>query len=89
MWLLLDYFQCGVNPVVVHGGGPQIAAMLKRLEIPTSFVEVSNVYSTLARPMLGAFVDLENMYLQCGSIPLQCGIIAFVYSAVPFLYSAV
>ncbi|CAN0492414.1 unnamed protein product, partial [Ectocarpus sp. 8 AP-2014] len=28
--------QCGVNPVVVHGGGPQIAAMLKRLEIPTS-----------------------------------------------------
>ncbi|CAM9615696.1 unnamed protein product [Discosporangium mesarthrocarpum] len=31
--------QCGVNPVVVHGGGPQIAAMLKRLEIPTSFVE--------------------------------------------------
>ena len=39
--LLLDHFQCGVNPVVVHGGGPQIAAMLKRLDIPTSFVEVS------------------------------------------------
>lgn len=35
-------FQCGVNPVVVHGGGPQIAAMLKRLDIPTSFVEVSS-----------------------------------------------
>ncbi|CAM9744603.1 unnamed protein product [Ascophyllum nodosum] len=31
--------QCGVKPVVVHGGGPQIAAMLKRLDIPTSFVE--------------------------------------------------
>ncbi|MEM7528926.1 MAG: acetylglutamate kinase [Pseudomonadota bacterium] len=29
--------QCGVNPVVVHGGGPQINAMLKRLEIPTEF----------------------------------------------------
>lgn len=34
--------QCGVNPVVVHGGGPQIAAMLKRLDIPTAFVEVSS-----------------------------------------------
>ncbi len=31
--------QLGVNPVVVHGGGPQIAAMLDRLAIQTSFVE--------------------------------------------------
>ena len=29
--------QAGVNPVVVHGGGPQIGAMLKRLEIPSEF----------------------------------------------------
>ncbi|MEM6489059.1 MAG: acetylglutamate kinase [Pseudomonadota bacterium] len=29
--------QCGVNPVVVHGGGPQINAMLRRLEIATEF----------------------------------------------------
>lgn len=28
----------GVNPVVVHGGGPQIAAMLKRLAIKSEFV---------------------------------------------------
>ncbi|MEZ5855071.1 MAG: acetylglutamate kinase [Hyphomicrobiaceae bacterium] len=28
----------GVNPVVVHGGGPQIGAMLKRLEIKSDFV---------------------------------------------------
>src|SRR5690606_3501581 len=28
----------GVNPVVVHGGGPQIAAMLKKLEIQSAFV---------------------------------------------------
>ena len=28
----------GVNPVVVHGGGPQIAAMLKKLEIKSEFV---------------------------------------------------
>lgn len=28
----------GVNPIVVHGGGPQIAAMLKKLEIKSAFV---------------------------------------------------
>jgi acetylglutamate kinase len=31
--------QVGVNPVVVHGGGPQINAMLKRLQIQSTFVE--------------------------------------------------
>ncbi len=29
----------GVNPVVVHGGGPQINAMLKRLAIQSTFVD--------------------------------------------------
>ncbi|WP_203566697.1 acetylglutamate kinase [Aestuariimicrobium ganziense] len=29
--------RCGVHPVVVHGGGPQISSMLKRLEIPSEF----------------------------------------------------
>lgn len=28
---------CGVHPVVVHGGGPQISAMLERLGIPGDF----------------------------------------------------
>lgn len=28
---------CGIHPVVVHGGGPQISAMLKRLGIPGDF----------------------------------------------------
>jgi acetylglutamate kinase len=31
--------QVGVNPVVVHGGGPQIDAMLKRLDIVTPRVD--------------------------------------------------
>ena len=31
--------QVGVNPVVVHGGGPQINAMLKRLDVKSSFVQ--------------------------------------------------
>jgi acetylglutamate kinase len=30
--------QSGVNPIVVHGGGPQIASMLKKLEISSNFV---------------------------------------------------
>src|SRR5271165_6441276 len=31
--------QVGLNPVVVHGGGPQINAMLKRLAIQSTFVD--------------------------------------------------
>jgi acetylglutamate kinase len=31
--------QVGINPVVVHGGGPQIDAMLKRLDIQTPRVD--------------------------------------------------
>ncbi len=31
--------QVGVNPVVVHGGGPQINAMLQRLAIESTFVD--------------------------------------------------
>lgn len=31
--------QVGINPVVVHGGGPQIGAMLERLKIKSDFVD--------------------------------------------------
>lgn len=31
--------QVGVNPVVVHGGGPQINTMLKRLAITSTFID--------------------------------------------------
>jgi acetylglutamate kinase len=31
--------QVGMNPVVVHGGGPQIAAMLDKLKIQSTFVD--------------------------------------------------
>ncbi len=33
--VLMKYF--GINPVVVHGGGPDITRMLKRLNIPSKF----------------------------------------------------
>ena len=29
----------GIKPVIVHGGGPQIGAMLKKLNIETKFIE--------------------------------------------------
>ncbi|MEM6890283.1 MAG: acetylglutamate kinase [Pseudomonadota bacterium] len=35
--------QVGVNPVVVHGGGPMINAMLERLNITSEFVEGKRV----------------------------------------------
>ena len=31
--------QVGINPIVVHGGGPQIGAMLDRLKIQSSFID--------------------------------------------------
>src|SRR5579863_3451311 len=31
--------QTGIDPVVVHGGGPQIGAMLTKLDIPSTFVD--------------------------------------------------
>ena len=31
--------QVGLNPIVVHGGGPQIGAMLERLKIKSSFID--------------------------------------------------
>ena len=35
--------QCNVNPVVVHGGGPMINDMLKRLDIHSEFVDGKRV----------------------------------------------
>jgi len=31
--------QTGMEPIVVHGGGPQIGSMLKKLEIPSQFID--------------------------------------------------
>src|SRR5512134_413960 len=31
--------QVGINPIVVHGGGPQINDMLKRLNIKSEFID--------------------------------------------------
>lgn len=46
----------GVNPVVVHGGGPQISAMLTRLQIPSTFVDGLRITDA-------AMVDVIEMVL--------------------------
>jgi len=56
----------GMNPVVVHGGGPQIGDLLKRLAIPTRFVEttlslVSEIDEILGRYIRGQLV--ESMFV--------------------------
>jgi acetylglutamate kinase len=52
--------QVGINPVVVHGGGPQIKAMLERLQIRSDFVDGLRVTD-------GATVEVVEMVL-AGSI---------------------
>src|SRR5580704_14581986 len=48
--------QVGINPVVVHGGGPQINAMLKRLAIQSTFIDGLRVTD-------GAMVEVVEMVL--------------------------
>src|SRR5579862_3289304 len=55
--------QVGINPIVVHGGGPQIGAMLDRLKIKSSFIDGLRVTD-------GETVDIVEMVL-CGSINKQ------------------
>ena len=55
--------QVGINPVVVHGGGPQIKAMLDRLKIKSQFVEGLRVTDA-------ATVEIVEMVL-AGSINKQ------------------
>jgi acetylglutamate kinase len=48
--------QVGINPVIVHGGGPQINAMLARLKIESTFVDGLRVTD-------GAMVEVVEMVL--------------------------
>jgi acetylglutamate kinase len=55
--------QVGINPIVVHGGGPQIGEMLERLKIKSSFVDGLRVTDA-------ATVEIVEMVL-AGSINKQ------------------
>ncbi len=55
--------QVGINPVIVHGGGPQINAMLERLEIKSTFVDGLRITDA-------AMVEVVEMVLS-GSVNKQ------------------
>ncbi len=55
--------QVGVNPVIVHGGGPQINAMLDRLKIKSEFIDGLRVTDA-------AMVEVVEMVL-AGSVNKQ------------------
>ena len=52
--------QCNVHPIIVHGGGPQIGDMLKRLGVQSEFIDGLRVTDKET-------VDVVEMVL-CGSI---------------------
>ena len=62
----------GMNPVVVHGGGPQIGDLLKRLDIESRFVDGYRVTDSetmdIVEMVLGANVNKEivNLINQAG-----------------------
>ncbi len=51
----------GMNPIVVHGGGPQIGELLERLQIPTKFVDGMRVTDSatmdVVQMVLGGLVN--------------------------------
>ncbi len=63
--------QVGLNPVVVHGGGPQIGSMLKRLAIESEFVDGLRVTDA-------ATVEIVEMVL---SGRINKGIVAAITAA--------
>src|SRR6185503_3520256 len=63
--------QIGVNPIVVHGGGPQIGQMLERLKIKSEFIDGLRVTDK-------ATVEIVEMVL-AGTINKQ--IVAYINEA--------
>ncbi len=57
----------GINPIVVHGGGPQIGELLKRLDISTQFVDGMRVTDSetmdVVEMVLGGQVNKEIVHL--------------------------
>ena len=57
----------GMNPVVVHGGGPQIGELLGKLDIPTQFIDGMRVTDAatmdVVQMVLGGLVNKEIVSL--------------------------
>ena len=68
----------GINPVVVHGGGPQINSMLKRLDIKSTFVDGLRVTDAnmvdVIEMVLAGSVNKQVAELICEAGALAVGI---------------
>ena len=57
----------GINPIVVHGGGPQIGRLLERLNIESSFVDGLRVTDSqtmdVVEMVLGGLVNLSLIHI--------------------------
>ena len=57
----------GINPIIVHGGGPQIGKLLKKLSIPTKFINGMRVTDSetmdIVEMVLGGQVNKEIVTL--------------------------
>jgi acetylglutamate kinase len=72
--------QVGINPVVVHGGGPQINTMLKRLAIQSTFIDGLRVTDAamveVVEMVLAGSVNkyVANLITQAGALAVGiCG----------------
>src|SRR5438067_780019 len=53
--------QVGINPIVVHGGGPQIGQMLQRLSIKSTFVDGLRVTDGETMEVVGVLDDEKRL----------------------------
>lgn len=68
----------GINPIVVHGGGPQIGSVLERLNIESNFIDGLRVTDTqtmdVVEMVLGGLVNKEIVSLLNGNQGKAVGI---------------
>lgn len=68
----------GINPIVVHGGGPQIGSVLKRLNIESNFIDGLRVTDSqtmdVVEMVLGGLVNKEIVSLLNGNQGKAVGI---------------
>jgi acetylglutamate kinase len=85
----------GIQPVIVHGGGPQIGQMLKRLDIPSTFIDGLRVTCAdtmeVVRMVLGGLVNqslVALIQMSGGSAVGLTGNDAHLLDAVPMQAAA-
>ncbi len=77
-WVMRNFFdlfardmvllrQVGIRPVVVHGGGPQIGAMLEKLQIKSEFIDGLRVTDQSTIDVVEmVFIRLDQQANRCG-----------------------